>query len=390
MGQIRKRGDVYWIRYYRNGRRFEESADSADLQVAKDLLKVREGDIAKGIPVSSRIARLRFDEAADDLKAEYRVNNRRTLQDLEIRITLHLQPFFGGRRMSTITTADVRNYTLERLDEDAAHATVNRELAALKRMFILAIKANKLLVRPHIPMLKERNVRTGFLEHDQFEKVRAALPAELRPVVTFAYLTGWRIPSEVLTLQWRQVNLKAGTVRLDPGTTKNDEGRTFPFGQALPELRRVLKAQRALTDAVERAEDEICPWVFHRKGKRITDFRGAWTKACTAAGCPQLIPHDFRRTAVRNLERAGVSRSAAMKLTGHLTESVYRRYAIVSEGDLAAAIGKLGELVRASGRSRRGARGSGRGAGKYEKHETPGTISGTISPFRKRGTGKIA
>ena len=164
-------------------------------------------------------------------------------------------------------------------------------------------------------------------------------------MVTFAYLTGWRIQSEVMKLQWRRVDLKAGTVRLDPGTTKNKQGRLFPFGAHLPELRQVLEEQRQLTTTIETERNLICRWVFHRSGRPIKNFRKAWKDACIAAEVPGRIPHDFRRTAARNLERAGVSRSVAMQLTGHKTESVYRRYAIVSEADLGAGVEKLGQLA---------------------------------------------
>jgi integrase len=144
----------------------------------------------------------------------------------------------------------------------------------------------------------------------------------------------------------------------EPGTTKNDEGRVFPFA-ALRPLETLLRAQREKTDVVERAEAVICPWVFHRAGAPIKNFRGAWEKACIAAGFFRGVSapgssvvrkkatklfHDFRRTAVRNLERAGVPRSVAMKLTGHKTESVYRRYAIVSEADLTQGVKKLNAL----------------------------------------------
>lgn len=344
MGQIRKRGGVYWIRYYRNGRRFEESARTDAYKVAADLLKTYEGDIAKGLPMSAAIGRLRFEDAAADVQADYRIDGKRSLRDLTIRIDKHLTPYFAGRRMNSITTADVRAYAKARLDAKAKPATINRELSALRRMFTLAVKAGKLLLRPHIPMLAEDNVRAGFFERELFETVRAALPADLRPIATFAYLTGWRI-SEILSLQWRQIDLKVGTVRLDPGTTKNRDGRLFPFRDHLPELRTLLEAQRKATTAVETAKDVICPWVFHRSGKRVRNLRGAWTAACETAGCPGMLRHDFRRTAVRNLERAGVSRSVAMQLTGHKTEAVYRRYAIVSEADLGEGLAKLGQLA---------------------------------------------
>src|SRR4051812_39792946 len=108
MGEIRKRGRVYWIRYCRNGKRYEESSHSDRKQTAVDLLKVREGDTARGVPVTPKIAGLRFEEAAGDVIADYRVNGKRSADEVERRITKHLAPFFGGRRMSGISTADVR------------------------------------------------------------------------------------------------------------------------------------------------------------------------------------------------------------------------------------------------------------------------------------------
>jgi len=124
----------------------------------------------------------------------------------------------------------------------ASHAEINRELTILKRMFSLAFQAGKLLLKPHIPLLREDNVRTGFFEADQFASVYERLPAAIRPAIEFAYITGWRIPSEVLTLQWRNVDFKAAEVRLDPGSTKNRDGRVFPFTD---DLDRLLEEQYA-------------------------------------------------------------------------------------------------------------------------------------------------
>jgi integrase len=131
-------------------------------------------------------------------------------------------------------------------------------------------------------------------------------------------------------------------LRLDPGETKNGEGRTFPLS---PELREVFEGQRERVRELEKTVGQIIPWVFvHPGGTPIRDFRGAWAKACRDAGVPGRLVHDFRRTAVRNLERAGVPRSAAMKLTGHKTEAVYRRYAITDSAMLQEAVLKLSAL----------------------------------------------
>ena len=115
----------------------------------------------------------------------------------------------------------------------------------------------------------------------------------------------------------------------------------FPYGDMLPELRDVVNGQWRRTKAVERARGIVCPWLFHRNGTRIRDFRGAWQQAVEHVGCPGRIPHDFRRSVVRNLVRAGVPDKIAMMLTGHKTRSVFDRYDIVSEADLRDGIQKL-------------------------------------------------
>jgi integrase len=337
--RIRQRGRIWWVRYCRNGERFEESSHSPRKGDAIDLLKLREGDSLHGIPVTPQITRLTFDDAAADLLTEYRTNGRRSLEHLKRRIVLALEPFFHGARMSAITTADVRTYIDRRQAAKASNATINRELAALKRMYSLAVQAGKLLHKPHIPMLQEDNTRRGFFEAEQFRSVRDHLPASLRPVVTFAYVTGWRVPSEVLTLQWAQVDRKVGTVRLEPGTTKNREARVLVYRE-ITDLRDTIDAQWTAHQALAK-QGTLCPFVFQRNGEPIKGFRRAWLSACKAAGCPGRIPHDFRRTAVRNLVRAGVPERVAMQITGHKTRSVFERYNIVSEGDLEDAGRKL-------------------------------------------------
>jgi integrase len=149
--------------------------------------------------------------------------------------------------------------------------------------------------------------------------------------MTFAYTTGWRVPSEVLPLTWDRVDLLEGSVRLNPGSTKNSDGRIVYLST---ELQAVLEEQR-------RTQPRNCVWVFHRAGERVRDFRAAWDTACKAAGLTGRIPHDLRRTAVRNLVRAGVPERVAMSVSGHRTRSVFDRYNIVSEGDLKLAAKQL-------------------------------------------------
>jgi len=328
---------TWWIKYHQGGRAIRESTGTTNANIARRILRTREGDVEKGIPINPKMGRITFEDAARDLINDYAINRRKTKGHVERRIKLALKPAFQGKRLISISTADIRAYAADRQAHGAANASINRELAALKRMFTLAVQVGRLHAKPHIPMLREDNVRRGFFEAEQFEAVRGRLPEALRAVVTFAYITGWRIASEILPMEWRQVDWNGRVVRLDPGTTKNREGRSFPFTAALESL---LKGQFEEHKRL-RGEGTYVALVFHRRGKRIRSLRGAWISACKAAGLPGRILHDFRRTAVRNLERAGVPRSTAMAMVGHKTESIYRRYAIVDAGALREAAARL-------------------------------------------------
>jgi hypothetical protein len=208
------------MKYYRNGRAYEESTRKTDHDEAARELKLREGAIAKGAKVTPAIGRLTFDAAAADVLNDYRVNRRRSYAKDETRIRLGLAPAFSGRRLATITTPDVRAYAAARLEAGAAPATINRELAALKRMFVLAVQAEKLIARPHIPMLAERNVRKGFFERADLEAVCAHLSADVAPVVRFclSHRLAHRVGS--LTARVAQVDWVGQGVRLDPDTTR--------------------------------------------------------------------------------------------------------------------------------------------------------------------------
>lgn len=195
----------------------------------------------------------------------------------------------------------------------------------------------KIVRKPHIPTLKLNNARKGFFEAWEFEQILPKLPEELRTPITFAYWTGWRLKDEVCHLTLQQIDLAAGTVRLEVNTTKNDDGRVIFMPT---EVRALLEQQ--WTDHLAPWVD--CPFVFHRNGKRIKDIRGSWQRACTEAGIVGKIPHDFRRTAVRNMVRAGIPERVAMMMCGYKTRAVFDRYHIVSEGDLREAAQKLSRV----------------------------------------------
>jgi integrase len=217
-------------------------------------------------------------------------------------------------------------------------STIRRELGTLTKMLRLAYENGKLLRLPILHKPKDGAPREGFFERDQYEAVRRHLkPDDLQVAAAIAYTFGWRTQSEVLVLELRQLDLEAGTLRLDAGTTKNGDGRLVYL---TPELKGLLRAQVERVRAAERKSGRIIPSLFpyrsgpRRIGQRRRDFRKAWAAACKAAGVPGMHRHDFRRTAVRNMVNAGVPERVAMKVTGHKTRSVFDRYHIVSPADL--------------------------------------------------------
>jgi len=277
------------------------------------------------------------------LLTDYQIRGRKNQRQVKSKVN-HLLAYFGKDRAKSITTDRIKTYIVTRQEARASAAQINRELAALKRMFNLAVQAEKLPSTPYIPSLTENNVRTGFFEYEDFLALRNALPAFLRPVVTFGYYTGWRV-AEVRTLQWRQVNLDAAEVRLDPGTTKNGKGRVIYLDG---ELLDIMKEQRAFVLSLQRERGEIVPWVFVNPdtADRIRYFRRPWVHACKQVGLEGRIFHDFRRTAVRNMVRAGVPEVVAMSISGHRTRSVFDRYNIVSEEDLREAARRVSTLPK--------------------------------------------
>jgi integrase len=358
MGALYRRGQVWWIKYYVNGRPMRESTGvvsdtDTPPNEAKRIMKVKEGKAANGEPVMQRTDRVRYDEAAKDLRTHYKTTGARDITEVEKRLK-HLDVFFAGYRLVGIGAAEVAKYVAKRQAAGAANGTVNRELAVLARMLKLAYEHTKLARMPIIRKLREAAPRSGFVERPALEAIVEKLPEPHGLAIRLCYTLAWR-RAEVFSLQWRHVDLDRGIVRLEPGETKNGEGRTaFLTGELLDGLRDY----RTKVEALQRRLERVIPDVFVRlkgklAGQRLGSFRKRWDRACEAAGVPGLLVHDLRRSGVRNLVRAGVSEHTAMKISGHLTRSVFDRYDIVSESDLQEAAQRLDG--HKNGHNRRGA-----------------------------------
>jgi integrase len=335
LGRVFKRGAIYWIAYCYRGKEYRESSRSDSENQARKLLKKRIGEVAGGNLVGPTEERLTFDDLAKMLLTDYEINGKRSVDSVRLSIR-HLKTYFGLDRALDITADRIAKYVRERQKEGAANGSINRELAALKRAFTLAIRAGKLKAAPYIPLLQENNARRGFLDHGSFIALVDGLPGHLKDPITFLYLSGWRV-SEMRTLEWRDVDLPARELCLRPEVSKNKDGRPLPLRDQLLEIIQRASEQRRLD----------CPFVFHNQGQPIGTFRKAWKTACRKAGIAGIIVHDLRRTAVRNMVRAGISERVAMELSGHKTRRVFDRYNIVNDADRARASELLQSHLRA-------------------------------------------
>lgn len=354
-GSVYRRGGIWWIKYYRNGKPYRESSYSEKEAEARKLLRRRLGEIVSARFIGPQADKVTIRELSEDFKNDYRVNGKKSLDKAEQTLK-HLLAFFGDYRAHDVGTDLIRKYASRRQEETASNGTINRELSSLKRIFNLGLQAEKIYRKPYIPMLHEDNVRKGFFEHGEFIALRNALPDYFKPVATFAYFTGWR-KEEILSLRWNQIDLNARTVRLDPGTTKNKKGRLINLEEDTLEVVQTQWERRKVAEIPGQSPTLLCPYVFHRNGKPIGGKRGeirkVWYKACVAAGLGQMTEverngvkkkkydgklfHDFRRTACRDNIRAGIPERVAMQISGHKTRSVFDRYNIVSEEDLKEA-----------------------------------------------------
>lgn len=346
MGSIYKRGSIFWIKYYRQGRPYRESSHSDLITYAQRLLRKREGEIAEGKQPGIYFDRVTFDELAQDFITDYRINGKDTLSQAE-RFVNSLSESFKGMKVVNIGTDKIKDYIDKGMREGMANASINREPAALKRMFHLAAQSTppKVNLIPYIPMLKENNVRRGFFEYNEYATVRDNAGDDFRPVVIFGYHTGCRI-DEILGLPIDKVDSQ-GMVRFED--TKNGDDRELCFN-GIPELKEAIENNLKNSNGSQ--------WLFHKRdGSRFTmyEYRKAWNDACTRSGffkeviyngqtfkVATKLFHDFRRTAIRNMVRSGIPESVAMQISGHKTRAVFERYNITSGRDLREASKKMG------------------------------------------------
>jgi integrase len=329
-GTLIKRGRIWYYSYFENGHNRMVSSKSERKDEAEKLrARILKQKMA-GIETAPATGKVRCGELLSDaLRHVQETGKASTAKVWGWVIKANLEPFFGKLRSGRVTTDLLRQYRDQRKAEGRSDSTINRELSILRTAFHLGRKCTpvKVQVVPYFPLVSETGkARQGFLTDEQYAKVRDALPDDLKPLFVAAYFTGVRV-GELLAWRWEQVDFEQGFVTLRADETKAGHSRAVPI--LAGDMRDWLKWGQE--------QSNECVQVFNRAGEPIKDFRWAWEKACKAAEIPDLKFHDLRRTAVRNMRRAGVSQVVRMRITGHRTDSMERRYNIVDVEDIRTA-----------------------------------------------------
>jgi len=355
-----------WLKYYDDGVCHRESSRTADSQKAEKMLRQRLGQIEGGTFTGHQVERTRISDLGEDYLLDYKVSGKRAYVWAERRWRKYLFAHFGQMRARQLSTNDLNEYVTHRQSQGAANASINRELACLKRAFNLGYRSTprKVPFVPAFPRLAESAPRTGFVTDKEYTQLIAHNPPVwLRGMLALGYNFGFR-RGELLTMRVSQIDLLGSTIRLDRGTTKNGEPRLVSF-EGLADVELLLRE-------LVKGKDSGA-YLFCRDGQQIVEFRVDWYALCVNAGLGQLLCptcskpvgsehdcepcakhwdlhklkyvglffHDLRRSAARNLVRAGVPERVAMTITGHKTRSVFDRYNIVSEDDLKQAAQKI-------------------------------------------------
>jgi len=293
------------------------------------------------------------------LERDFRLRDKGSSQNLSN--LKRVRHDFALQRAAMLTADQVDRYIERRLAENSAPSSINRVTQLLGQAFSLAVRQKRLSGAPFIRHLSESgNVRQGFFGESEFQQVVENLPEYLKDFARFAYLTGMR-KGEIASLRWEDID--GDVIRLRAENAKNGEARSVPIEGDLRDLierRRIARQVRKEGSTVT-----LSGWLFHRDGEPVANFRKAWATACVMAGlgrfvCRQCggdvdaaykcalcaqewtredlkykgrIFHDFRRTAVRDMVRAGVPETVAMSISGHKTRSMFDRYNIHDERD---------------------------------------------------------
>lgn len=328
MGRVFQRGETWCVDYYCNGHRIRRRLQgaSAASEALSELKRIQsEMHQRQHIPREDKLA---WCDLVEMIVNEYQLKQRRSTETMKGRVA-HLEAFFKHHRAINIDAQAVQRYQLQRVEQKASPATINRETSCLHHMLVLAHRMGKLSRVPHFEKLSGERVREGFLSFSDFDAILSKLAGTWRKqFIEWAFLTGWRV-GKIRALEWKQVFLNDDPPWIKAGestSTKHSPG-DLPLSGRLLQLLQERAAARRLD----------CNLVFHHQGQRVGDLRKAWGTACKLAGFGHVLLHDFRRSIARNLTSSGVSVPVIMARCGWKTMSTFLRYRITDLKDQADA-----------------------------------------------------
>ncbi len=343
-GSVYARGknNLYWIRYYHNGKEFREPTKSADEKTARRILRDRLDDLAadrKGLQkfTTPDMKKITVHDLLENVKNDlYGKGSSQTLSTI-----MHADEAFGHIRAMDLTAQDVKNYIADELAGRSVHktrgkgepkpkkpATINRVTGMLRHAFKLAVEEEKLTHAPHVKQLEENNARKGFCTAAEFERIKANLPDVLADFAQFGFACGWR-RGEISSLTWDNVPDGDRKVTIFGDQTKNGNPRSVPItGKLIDVIRRRRAAMGYQKPDGTTGASKL---IFHREGLEVFEFRKAWATACKKAGKPGLLFHDLRRSFASASLQAGVPQLVIMGIGGWETNAMFKRYAIVPE-----------------------------------------------------------
>jgi integrase len=325
----REGSKVWWAQFTHRKRRYQFSTKETNRRKAEDYAVNFKSNVTRGeaglIPKVETPSPT-IGELLDRLKKHYAVQGKDSVQTLSH--LAHARIDFGAKRSDTITKEAIQAYQKKRQEAGAANATINRATEILHKAY-----TNAGLTPPDFKELPENNARQGFFTRSEVDRLLTHLPEDLRDFCLWSFLTGMRC-GETKSLAWSSVT--DNTIRLKGEDAKTKKPRTIVCSGELVDL--LQRRREARTVKLPSGAITAATLIFHRDGGAIGEFRKSWKTATKKAGCPGRIFHDLRRSGVRNLIRAGVPQNVAMRISGHRTDSTFRRYDICNEDDLAQAM----------------------------------------------------
>ena len=325
-GRVFRRGQVWWIAYYRNSRECRESSKSRQRKDAVRLLRQRIGEVAEDnvhVHMLRQKRSIKMSDLFDLAEHHYELNDRMNRTNASHLRRLRRQ--FSGYAVHACTGLVISHYMAARRRAGRAPETINREMAVLRVAFKVGYEHDFVARMPVIKRLPELSVRNEFFTRAEIDSLLPRLPESMRDVVLFGYLTGWR-KGEIVELRWNNVDRGGAVIRLEPGQNKARDVRVLAVhGELAAVIERRWRARRS--------ERTLTFHVFPDKSRQRGGFRNAWLKACREAGLGHRLFHSLRRTAARNMSLQGIPEKVIMSIMGHKTRTMLDRYNIVTEAD---------------------------------------------------------